>query len=197
MDYSLIQKIAAGVVETSSSGDGQLFTGTVSNANPLQIKLGADSGDIVLDGDDIILTQSVVSKKIYIKKHAHEENKQLMDVQGVTAAGPVTFIPSGSEIPLDDKGLPDMSKIAGGPVLSLNHLHTNETSTIDCWCTEYGHKLPVVPDTYDQGGDEVVITVNRGLEKGDNVIMQRVSNGQQFVVISRYFEVDKQGEDDE
>ena len=61
MDYKAIQKIAKGVVSTSAACDGQLVTGKVISAKPLQIQLGEESGSIVLDGDDIILTQAVVS----------------------------------------------------------------------------------------------------------------------------------------
>lgn len=201
MDFTAIQKIAKGVVECSSACDGQLFTGKVTSAKPLKIKLGEEAGGIELDGDDIILTANVVSKKLYIKKHKHEESEELTDTQGVTAAGTVTFIAAGVEIPTDpNTGLPDMDAIAeqglGGPTLTLHHKHTIATSTLDVRITEYGHELPRDPSTYKEDGEQVVITINRSLEVGDSVIMTRVSHGQQFVVLSRYFEVDKQGEDD-
>jgi len=197
MDYKTIQRIARGVIECSSACDGQLYTGTVTNEEPLRITLGKDGGGIELDGDDLILTQSVVSKKLYIKKHTHGENSMLMDVQGVTVAGSVTFVPSGTDIPTKEDGTPDMSKISGGTTLFLNHEHSNATSTIEAWVTEYGHKLPVEPDTYNVDGEQVVVTINSGLHKDDKVIMTRVSSGQQFIVLSRYFEVDKRGSDDE
>lgn len=202
MDYNALQKIAKGVVSTSAACDGQLVTGKVTSANPLKIQLGKEAGGIVLDGDDIILTQAVVSKKLYIKKHKHEESEELNDTQGVTAAGPVTFIAAGVEIPTDpNTGLPDMEAIAemglGGPVLTLHHKHEIATSTLDVRVTEYGHELPRDPSIYDEGGEQVVITINRSLEVGDHVIMSMVSHGQQFVVLSRYFEVDNPGEDDD
>jgi hypothetical protein len=191
MDYRMIQQIAQGVVDTSAACDGQLFTGTVSNDNPLRISLGEESGSIELDGDDIILTQAVVSKKIYIKKHKHEEDEALTDYQAFGYAGfAVQFVPAGSPSPDPDDPAPPTT-------LPLQHKHAIHTSTLDAWCTEYGHKLPVDPEDYDEDGEQTVITINRGLEKGDKVIMTRVSNGQQFVVLSRYFEVDKPGEDDE
>lgn len=178
MDYLTIKKIAKGVIESSAACDGQFFTGTVTSADPLKIKLGDESGSIELDGDDIILTQSVVSKKLYIKKHSHEESQELIDATGTNEGGPVIFTPPG------------------GPTLTLGHKHTIATSTLDAWVTEYGYKLPVDPSEYNQSGEQVVITLNRGLEEGDKVVMTRVSNGQQFIVLSRYFEVDKPGEDD-
>lgn len=201
MDYTSLQRLMKGVIESSSACDGQLFTGKVTNDNPLQIKLGEEAGGIVLDGDDIILTESVVSKKLYIKKHAHDEDEQLNDTQGVTAAGPVTFLPAGVEIPIDpNTGLPDMDAIAemgGGAVLTLKHKHTIATSTLDAWVTEYGTRLPRDPEDYNVDGEQICVTINRSLAKGDSVIMTRVSHGQQFIVLSRYFEVDSPGEDDE
>ena len=62
-----IQQIAQGVVDCSDCCDGQLFTGKVTGKNPLKIMLGIESGSSEIDGDDIILTQSVVAKKIHIK----------------------------------------------------------------------------------------------------------------------------------
>lgn len=187
MDYGLFQKIADGVVEASAACDGQLFTGTVTSANPLKISLGEDSGGIELDGDDIILTQAVVSKKIYIEKHHHDEDTSLTDMtatvtSGAGAGGNVGFIPSGT--PSDPPPTP-------GTTLTLNHNHTIHDKVVNGWVTEYGNKLPV-----DKDDERIVITINRALEEGDKVIMTRVSHGQQFIVLSRYFEVDKQGEAD-
>lgn len=193
MDFSVIQMIAKGVVENSAACDGQLFTGKVTSANPLKIKLGTEAGSIELDGDDIILTEAVVSKKLYIKKHKHEENEQLTDItaqvtSGAGIGGTVGFIPAGA--PSDPPPTP-------GTTLTLKHKHTISTSTLDAWVTEYGNRLPRNPEDYNEAGEQVCITINRSLEEGDSVIMTRVSHGQQFVVLSRYFEVDKPGEDDD
>lgn len=199
MDFSVIQMIAKGVVENSAACDGQLFTGKVTSANPLKIKLGTEAGSIELDGDDIILTEAVVSKKLYIKKHTHGENERLVDVQGTTAAGPVIFAPAGElpspTIPNPDPPpdtIPNPDFPTTPSTLTLKHKHTIETTVVDGWVTEYGHKLDVSKDD-----EQICITINRSLEEGDSVIMTRVSHGQQFVVLSRYFEVDKPGEDDD
>lgn len=180
MDYKAIQKIAKGVVSTSAACDGQLVTGKVISAKPLQIQLGEESGSIVLDGDDIILTQAVVSKKLYIKKHTHDESEELVDVESAAASsgGTVTFVPGGSGI-------------------TLKHKHDIKTKTLNAWVTEYGSKLPVKPENYQGNEEQIVITINRSLEVGDRVIMSMVSHGQQFVVLSRYFEVDNPGKDDD
>lgn len=188
ISVDLIQQIAKGVVETSSACDGQLYTGTVTSSNPLKIKLGIDVGDIELEGDDIILTECVVSKKLYIKKHTHGENEQLTDTtatvtSGAGAGGTVGFIPAGT--PSDPPPVP-------GTTLSLKHKHENETTVVDAWVTEYGYKLATQKDD-----EQICITINRSLQEGDSVIMSRVSHGQQFIVLSRYFPVDKAGEDDE
>jgi hypothetical protein len=200
MDYSTIQSIANGVVEASAACDGQLFTGTVTSANPLKITLGEDAGGIELDGDDIILTQAVVSKKLYIKKHDHTDENALTDTSAMDGMGlPVNFIPAGvnpSDFPINpDTGLPDIPGM--GTTLSLQHKHVINTNTLEAWVTEYGTKLPFNPSEHNPDGEQIVVTINRGLEKGDKVIMTRVSHGQQFIVLSRYFEVDKQGEDDD
>lgn len=193
MDYDTLQQIALNVVNTSAACDGQLFTGTVSNDNPLKIKLGEDSGSIELDGDDIILTQSVVTKKLYIKKHTHKigsliaSHQHFVDENPFSVSG--TCTEGGTVIGTAIGTVPQTDTFNGDDEIV--------TSTLEAWVTEYGHKLPVDPEEYNQAGEQVVITINRGLEKGDKVIMTQCSHGQQFIVLSRYFEVDKHGEDDE
>lgn len=181
-----IQQIAQGVVDCSDCCDGQLFTGKVTGKNPLKIKLGIESGSIEIDGDDIILTQSVVAKKIHIKKHTHKIGQTIaghthsanLTVTGSAATGgPVTGMATGSV----------------DPTQSFNSETEIVDVTIEAYCSEYGHNLPY---TYDPESDETVLTINRALEVGDSVIMTRVSGGQQFIVLSRAFEVDKPGDDD-
>jgi hypothetical protein len=196
MNYETIQKIAYGVINSSAACDGQLFTGTVSSASPLAISLGNDAGGITLDGDDIILTQSVVSKKIYIKKHTHKIG---------TAVGTHTHGIEGVIVTTPEEAPPPIPPLTPIGTAKGNTLVPNEINamteivdrTLDAWCTEYGHKLPVDPDVYNPDGEQICITINRGLEVGDKVIMSRVSDGQQFVVLSRYFEVDNPGKDDD
>lgn len=211
MDFRVVQMIAKGVVESSAACDGQLFTGKVTSANPLKIKLGTEAGSIELDGDDIILTESVVSKKLYIQKHTHAMDEALVDYSGTgnsgapiifTPYGVEPFVPSGNEPPYTDdppnsKGSGDNPQWILNPAipeptkLPLKHSHANHTTVVDGWVTEYGHKLETSKDE-----EQICITLNRSLEEGDSVIMTRVSHGQQFIVLSRYFEVDKPGEDD-
>jgi hypothetical protein len=182
MDYRIIQQIAAGVVETSAACDGQLYTGNVTSANPLKIALSEEAGAIELDGDDIILTSAVVSKKIYIKKHTHPIGSAISGHthEVSTSGGAGTASPSSSLTPIP-------------PATSVDV----DDTILEAYCTEYGHKLPTEIKQKELKDDEIVITINRSLEKGDAVIMTRVSHGQQFIVLSRYFEVDKPGKDDE
>lgn len=199
MDFRSVQQIAQNVIECSAACDGQLFTGKVTSANPLKIKISDDADGIELEGDDIILTANVVSKKLYIKKHDHTDENALTDTSAMDGMGlPVNFIPAGvnpSDFPINpDTGLPDIPGM--GTTLSLQHKHVINTNTLEAWVTEYGTKLPFDPIEHNPDGEQIVITINRSLEVGDSVIMTRVSHGQQFVVLSRYFEVDKQGEDD-
>lgn len=218
MDYTLLQQIALGVVEASAACDGQLFTGKVTSDSPLRIKLGEEAGGIELDGDDIILTESVVSKKLYIKKHLHTMEEALIDYGATGNMGaPILFVPHGMELyilnPNFDPSMPrtdtDEAKGTGtnpmyiiNPLipdpqtLPLKHAHVINDITLDGWVTEHGYRLPRDPEDYDAGGDQICLTINRSLEKGDSVIMTRVSHGQQFIALSRYFPVDEQGEDD-
>lgn len=181
-----IQQIAQGVVDCSDCCDGQLFTGKVTGKNPLKIQLGVESGSIVIDGDDIILTQSVVAKKLHIKKHTHKIGQ---DIAGHTHTSTLTVTGSSA------MGGPVTGTATGttDPTQSFNAETKIVDVTIEAFCSEYGHNLPY---EYDETSDETVVTINRALEVGDYVIMTRVSGGQQFIVLSRAFEVDKPGEDD-
>ncbi len=200
MDYNALQKIAKGVVSTSAACDGQLVTGKVTSANPLKIQLGKEAGGIVLDGDDIILTQAVVSKKLYIKKHDHKEDSMLgtltITFAPVVPADALVIAGGGSGMIVTPTLDPATGNGRGGTI-AFNHQHAIHTSTLEAVVTEYGSKLPVDPSDYNQSGEQVVITINRSLEVGDHVIMSMVSHGQQFVVLSRYFEVDNPGKDDD
>lgn len=192
MDYGTIQKLISGVINSSAACDGQLFTGTVTKDNPLAISLGNDAGGITLDGDDIILTQSVVSKKIYIKKHTHTVGSDIGTHVHQIVKQPVVPPEPAPPVPI---GTVTGTTITPAP--PLTNMSEVDTMTLEAWCTEYGHKLPVDPDIHNPMGEQICITINRGLEVGDKVIMSRVSDGQQFVVLSRYFEVDNPGKDDD
>lgn len=200
-----IQSIAVNAVK--STNPIEYCFGTVTNADPLKIRL--NDSTIEISGNSILLTEPVVEKKVYIKAHNHTENESLVDYTATGNLGaPVLFAPLGVDLyipnPNYDPSQPrtdtDEAKGTGtNPMYILNpavptpttlplkHLHGINTSTLDAWVTEFGEKLPVDPEQYEQSGDQVIITMNRALEKDDKVIMLRVSSGQRFIVLSRIF----------
>lgn len=200
-----IQSIAVNAVK--STNPMEYCFGTVTSADPLKIRL--NDSTIEISGNSILLTEPVVEKKVYIKAHNHTENESLVDYTATGNLGaPVLFAPLGVDLyipnPNYDPSQPrtdtDEAKGTGtNPMYILNpavptpttlplkHLHGINTSTLDAWVTEFGEKLPVDPEQYEQSGDQVIITMNRALEKDDKVIMLRVSSGQRFIVLSRIF----------
>lgn len=200
-----IQSIAVNAVK--STNPMEYCFGTVTSAEPLKIRL--NDSTLEISGNSILLTEPVVEKKVYIKAHNHTENESLVDYTATGNLGaPVLFAPLGVDLyipnPNYDPSQPrtdtDEAKGTGtNPMYILNpavptpttlplkHLHGINTSTLDAWVTEFGEKLPVDPEQYEQSGDQVIITMNRGLEKDDKVIMLRVSSGQRFIVLSRIF----------
>lgn len=162
-----IQSIAVNAVQ--STNPMQYCYGTVTNADPLKIRLNDTTLEIT--GNSILLTESVVEKKITIKKHTHDESEELADVASAAAktGGPVSFVSAGIP-PVTSEGI------------KLKHKHTIETRTLEAVCTEFGKDLPV-----DRNDERIVITTNRALEKDDRVLMLRVSAGQRFIVLSRVF----------
>lgn len=200
-----IQSIAVNAV--NSTKPMEYCFGTVTNADPLSIRLNDTTLEI--SGNSILLTEPVVEKKITIKAHNHTEGESLVDYTATGNLGaPILFAPLGVDLyitnPNYDPSQPrtdtDEAKGTGSnpmyilnpavptpTTLPLKHTHGINTSTLDAWVTEFGEKLPVDPENYQQSGSEVVITMNRGLEKDDKVIMLRVSAGQRFIVLSRIF----------
>lgn len=152
-----------------STNPMQYCYGTVTNADPLKIRLNDTTLEIT--GNSILLTESVVEKKITIKKHTHDESEELADVASAVAktGGPVSFVLAAIPPVISEE-------------ITLKHKHTIETRTLEAVCTEFGKDLPV-----DRDDERIVITTNRALEKDDRVLMLRVSAGQRFIVLSRVF----------
>jgi hypothetical protein len=50
------------------------------------------------------------------------------------------------------------------------------------------HKLPAEPDE-----DKIVVTINKALEVGEKVIMLKVCSGQEFIVLSRMYDLGHEG----
>ena len=211
---TVIQGIAVNAVKATNPM--AFCYGTVTSASPLKIRL--NDGTLEVSGSSIMLTESVVEKTITIKKHDHTENDALVDYTATGNMGaPILFAPLGVDLyilnPNFDPSQPrtdtDEAKGTGSnpkyilnpdipspTTLPMKHSHGINTSTLDAWVTEFGVKQPVDPESYNQSGDEVVITINRGLEKYDKVIMLSVSEGQKFIVLSRIFKRDDETDDD-
>ena len=168
-----IQEIAVNAVR--STNPVEFRYGTVTSADPLKIRLSDST--IEISGDSIILTVGVVEKKITIKKHTHEIGSTIASHTHIVSVPPfsvVGAVPAG--------GAPIT---AAGTVPKTTDFtqNTNVVDTVvEAVCNEFGQDLPV-----DSNNDKITFTINRGLEKGDKVIMLKVSGGQRFIVLSRIF----------
>ena len=170
-----IQSIAVKAVQSTNP---VVFTyGTVTAINPLRIRI--DESTVELTGDSLILTANVVEKTMTIKKHTHGMDEQLIDIASASTAaggGAVTFMPGTN----------------AGSGITLKHKHTNEDTIIEATVTEHGETLDSVlmPES---GPTERVVTINRALKKGDKVVMLRVCSGQEYIILSRVFEEESNG----
>lgn len=205
---TVIQQIAVNAVQSTNPMEYRI--GTVTSADPLKIRL--NDSTLEISGSSILLTEPVVEKKITIKKHDHTEDTALVDYTATGNMGaPILFAPLGVDLYIlnpnfdpsqprtdtdDAKGTGTNPKYILNPAipspttLPMKHSHGIHTSTLDAWVDEFGVRLPVDPESYNQSGDQVVVTINRALEKDDKVLMLKVSGGQQFIVLSRIFRRD-------
>ena len=134
--------------------------GTVSSVKPLTVE--RDIAQAPLNEAVLILTESVIEKKIPILEHIHHINS-LGHSHSCPDGGTSTNL-TGSYPTL--KSL--VSKGANG----------DQTQYIICY--EHGKPLPI---------KDGFIILNRALEVGDKVLMLRVQHGQKFIILSRIFEV--------
>ncbi len=135
-----------------------LDIGTVTTVNPLSIT--RDVAQAPLTEAVLILTESVVEKKIPILDHIHHINT-LGHSHSCPDGGTSTNL-TGSYATLTSL----VSRGAGG----------DQTQNIICY--EHGKPLPI---------EDGYIILNRALEVGDRVLMLRVQKGQRFIVLSRVF----------
>lgn len=173
----IIQGIS--VKSVAATNPASLAYGEVTQADPLEIRITENL--LTIGGSTIILTESVVEKKLTIQKHTHKIGSSL-------AGHGHPFSGSFSGTILET---PASGNVAGN-VSSSNDINSNTTivdTVLECVCSEFGEDLPVESDD-----DKIVITLNRGLEKGDGVIMLRLMGGQQFLVLSRIFKHCEEGE---
>lgn len=168
-----IQSIAVNAVNSTNP---TTFTfGTVTNISPLRVRI--DQSTINIEGDSLILTSSVVERKIVIDKHTHDIGDIIAAhthpfsgaITGESAAGAVSGTCSGTTSASTE--LNSQTKVVD-TVLSARCVENKDGD----------HPLPVESDD-----DKIVVTINRALKKGDKVVMLRVSGGQRFIVLSRVF----------
>jgi hypothetical protein len=169
-----IQSIAVNAVQ--STNPMQYCYGTVTNADPLKIRLNDTTLEIT--GNSILLTESVVEKKITIQKHTHKIGSTIADHTHIVSEPPLSV--SGSSVSGGE-----VTGAATGTVPKTKDFDQDTeivTTVLEAVCTEFGKNLPV-----DRDDKRIVITTNRALEKDDKVLMLRVSAGQRFIVLSRVF----------
>lgn len=168
-----IQSIAINAV--AASNPASLCYGVVTSAKPLKIRL--DESSLEISDAAVMLTESVVERKITIDKHNHTIGSALVSHQHyyVNAAGAPTAT----------------TAIEPTPALTAEDAVNN--TVLGVHFSEFGQDLTGKQVESDSG--KVTITMTRALEKDDKVLMLRLMGGQKFVVLSRIFL--REGEDDE
>ena len=179
-----------GIVEDSMDGYGlsDLAVGTVTGTDPLEVTVREAMAP--LPQEVLWLTAAVVEKKIPVLEHEHI-------TAGFRHRHTVSGLGHGHDVP----GLGHSHSTeegATGEALGGSHqtgqglegaYPTSDGLTPDAYtsdkrlggvvCYEDGRALPV---------EDGYIILNRGLEKGDKVLLLRVMRGQQFIILSRIFE---------
>lgn len=146
----------------------ELRVGTVVSASPLEISINPQMAP--LRAGVLCLTSAVVEKKIPVLTHKHTMTGlgHTHTLSGIdhthTLGGSVT----GSAL----SGSYQTSEAAQGS-------YDSSEALTDIACIEAGKPLPV---------ENGYIILNRGLRKGDKVLLLRVQSGQKFIVLSRVFE---------
>lgn len=184
----VIQSIAVNAVDATNPAS--LCFGTVTSANPLKIRLNESTLEV--DSSVLILTESVVERKLTIDKHTHDI--------GSTVAGHEH--PFGNTPPTGSPAVTAPAGTAGGPCTLGGKIQKsadlkNDTKVVDQvlsvhW-SEYGVDLTDKQVKADD--DKVVITMTRALDVDDKVIMLRLMGGQKFLILSRVFEMEGDDED--
>lgn len=147
-------------------------TGTVTSADPLEITINTAMAP--LKAPVLILTESVVEKKIPVLEHAH-------NTSGFAHTHQVSSLNHSHSYDAGTTG----SALAG--TYPTEESLSQDTYTSDerllegqMICYEHGKPLPV---------EDGYIILNRALEAGDQVLMLRVAHGQRYIILSRVFEV--------
>ena len=144
-----------------------LEIGTVVNVSPLEISTRPDMAP--LQEKQLLRTSAVVEKKIPVLAHSHQTSGM---VHSHTVSGLVhSHTLNGTGTSTDLSGAYPTDKTLSGSFSSDQQLS-------DIACIEDGETLPVV-DGY--------IVINRGLSKGDRVLLLRVEHGSRAIILSRVY----------
>jgi len=171
-----IQQIAVQAVQANNPIS--FLYGTVKKVNPLAIEIG-DNG-LVIPEEGLILCEPVIEKKLTIEKHTHTIGSALKGHTHSTV----------TESPCPITG----AVVKGSAVASsdLTSKTTVDDTVLDAYCHEFKmddeHKLPAEPDD-----DKIVVTINKALEVGEKVVMLKVCSGQEFIVLSRMYDLGHEG----
>lgn len=154
--FDTLVMVSEGTSKASQPCD--LEVGTVTTVNPLSIT--RDVAQAPLTEAVLILTESVVEKKIPILDHIHHIN----------TLGHSHTCPDGGTSTNLTGSYPTLT--------SLVSEGANSDQTQDIICYEHGQPLPI---------EDGYIILNRALEVGDKVLLLRVQKGQKFIILSRVF----------
>lgn len=147
-----------------------LAVGTVTSADPLLISI--NSAMEPLRREVLLLTESVVEKKIPVLEHGHT-------VSGLSHTHAVTGLDHTHSY---DSGTKTTGSALAGSYdtdSKLSGSHPSGEALADISVIEHGRELPV---------ENGYIILNRGLAAGDKVLLLRVQRGQKFIVLSRVFD---------
>lgn len=141
----------------SANQPTDLEFGTVTAVGPLEIT--RDSQQAPLKESVLVLTESVIEKKIPILSHKHYTST-------------LTHSHGGQVQPdLTGSYISETSLVSAG--------YNSALQSEDIICYENGEPLPV---------EDGYIILNKKLEVGDRVVLMKVQKGQRFIVLSRVFE---------
>lgn len=146
-----------------------LRTGTVTSTDPLEISINTAMAP--LRREVLLLTESVVEKKIPVLDHVHNTSGFAHTHQISTLSHSHQYSGGTTQSALTSSYTTQES-------LSQDTF-TSDQRLSEIACYENGQPLPA------EGG---YIILNRALAVGDRVLLLRVQNGQRYIVLSRVFE---------
>lgn len=146
-----------------------LRTGTVTSTDPLEISINTAMAP--LRREVLLLTESVVEKKIPVLTHVH-------DTSGFAHTHQISTLSHSHQYSGGTTQSALTSSYTTQESLSQDTF-TSDQRLSEITCYENGQPLPA------EGG---YIILNRALAVGDRVLLLRVQNGQRYIVLSRVFE---------